>query len=510
VSGTSSGGGTVNAAGSVTGGKGGDNIDITGGVAGAGSSVSLSDDVQGDTTGILNISQGATGGQGGHSVAGSGGVGGDAFSALTKAVDNPGQMLTLSSSAVGGNGGNGPTPGAGGSAEGHAEGFNRSGSVTITAQASAGGGGIRSLGSFGQSGNAQSFATGSSDGDFNHVIVLSNASAIGLAPLGITSGDAFAQARGTALGNSSVNVTAISGGRSAAAEAVGRSNGTQIVNVTASAGGFTNAFASATGSGLRVVNSEARANVKGIGGATAHAKASGAFGTATATSAGTNVQAFASAPVASTVEVETRTAVGTAPDPNLGAGLQAFAFLTTEPDEASVQKALAGNPNVRSNFAGTSTRVGLATVGAVYPLDGAGVKTFTSSFSQSIDLEILPDHQLTIGFINPQFIGTFDKLRLIITKGTDKTIYDFFTADEANRLLNDTLLDLGSVASTGLLNLGFEFDFTTASLGSSYTVEMLYGNLGFAPPVPSVPLPGTFGLLSLSLVILAAYRYRQR
>ncbi|WP_460036180.1 beta strand repeat-containing protein [Methylothermus subterraneus] len=514
VRGTSSGGGIVTVGGSASGGKGGD---TAAGVGGTGGSVSLSDAVQGDTTGFgfLALGQGAWGGNGGNvlvtSSVGFGGNGGNAYSALTKAVNilNP---FDLSSAAVGGRGGDGPTPGDGGAAEAHAEGVNNGGIARIYALATGGNGGDnqRFTPTFGRGGDARSFATSTTASNFT----TARAEAHAYGGAGDVGGSAFTQAIGRAEGNSIVSVTADSwgglsakSGGSATAYAQGTSLATENVIVTALATGGgpgAGASANALGSGLGNVESTAQAFAGSGGGATAHAKATGAFGNATAISSGVNAYAVARSPVASTVEVETRTAVGAAPSSSLGAGLQAFSFVTIQPDNASMLRALARNPEVHSNFdvGGTSTLLGLAALGAAYPTDGAGSKTFVSEFIQSIDLSSLSDLQyLKIGFVNPTFTGTFDNLRLLITEnGTQMVNVNFTDALAASAFLNDQILNLGSLMGmSGILTLDFEFDFTTTSNGSSFATELLFGNTAPGSGPSPVPLPGSFFLFLAGL-----------
>jgi hypothetical protein len=102
VYGESTGGGTVSVTGTANGGNGGNASG--GGNAGDGASTSLTDEVDGTTTGNLTLSQVATGGNSGTVDDGLNGVAGDAFSSLSRSSSTSAQ-LTVDARATGGNGG---------------------------------------------------------------------------------------------------------------------------------------------------------------------------------------------------------------------------------------------------------------------------------------------------------------------------------------------------------------------------------------------------------------------
>jgi hypothetical protein len=149
-------------------------------------------------------------------------------------------------------------------------------------------------------------------------------------------------------------------------------------------------------------------------------------------------------------------------------------------------------------------------MGAAYPVDGSGVKsTFTSSFSQTIDLSQFTklQHRM-VGFVDPAFTGTFDTLQfLLIDNGTTLEDKTFTDVTAATAFFADQTLDLGSlVGMTGAVDLGFEFDFTSHQIGDSFVAEMIFGNTtagsGSAPGSP-VPEPGTGYLLGFGLAAFA-------
>jgi hypothetical protein len=304
-------------------------------------------------------------------------------------------------------------------------------------------------------------------------------------------GNAKSTSTGTvtgSYGNVTVNDTATGGNGSTG----GGASSTAIAN----AGSTGSASATATATTRRGAAAAARAMASGgSGAATASAN--------TMTETNRIVSGTASASVHSTDTVETRVGAGiAAPDPSLGAGLQAFTYVTANPLNADVLAALSKSPNVHSNFdvGGTSTMLGLGAMGSAYPADGTGVSsTLTGKFSETIDLSQLANLQhLMVGLVNPAFTGAFDTFRFLVTDNgmtaEDKTFTD---VSSALAFFTDQTLDLGSLAGmTGDVDLDFEFDFTSQQIDDSFAAELIFGNTtagsGPAVPVPA-PLIG-FGL----------------
>ncbi|MCB1699366.1 MAG: choice-of-anchor D domain-containing protein, partial [Halioglobus sp.] len=171
VSGESTAGGAVSVTGTANGGDGGAASGT--GDAGDGASVSLTDEVDGDTTGALTLTQTATGGNSGAVDTGANGTAGDAFSSLSRTSSS--SSLYVDANAIGGNGGERDAAtgkaASGGSATSISTAINDAGEARAnysgTYDATGGSGGIGRNGADGGDGGAASrTATATSQGDY--------------------------------------------------------------------------------------------------------------------------------------------------------------------------------------------------------------------------------------------------------------------------------------------------------------------------------------------------------
>ena len=307
-------------------------------------------------------------------------------------------------------------------------------------------------------------------------------------------------------------------GGNATSTAYGPNNGAATVDSQAKAEtrgpqGSTIANATAIGKG----QSYAAAIADGGNAALAHALATGSGGTSSANassgSGGTLVTAYAQSPVGSPAEVESRSSVGlAAPSPALGAGLQAYSFVTALPTTNDSLAALSSAPAIRKDFdlAGQSTMFGLASIGAAYPVGGDTTKTFMTGFSESVDLSTIGEKQdLLLGFTDLSLAGLFSDLQIIVTEN-GKTVANYDATSAAG--LADQTIDLGSlVGSSGPLTLGFAFDFTASTVGASFSTDLLFGNSTIDSGIPAgVPEPRSPTLLGFGFGALLLYRRSRR
>ena len=357
---TSNGGGNVDVEGLAIGGSGGRGsafAHTSAASGGDGTSVSLTDIVDGSTTGGLLLSQGARGGSGGAATGdGTVGVAGSALSSLSRSKSSSSLLVRME--AFGGNGGDltsaSGTSGNGATAISISSAINDAGSAPAKASATGG---------FGGSGQAGA------------------------------SGGAGGQANATAF-------AATTGGFVATAIAEVRGGSGQQGNLHGSA--------------------LAHAQSNGVSG-TASTLAQSGDGSEAAGGIVRQITTSATAPVTSTSITESRAAVSepTADRPS-ATGLQSAAFATALPTANEVQAALIDNPNVNRNLGvgGISDVLGLVVLGGAYSNNGSGTSlTYTSR--ADFDLDMTPllgnSHDLLVGLLDTTTLGLgFDTLNFQI------------------------------------------------------------------------------------------------
>lgn len=389
-------------------GGGGDGTAASGGAVGDGHDITMNNVATGDTTGSLSLSQTALGSSGGLRTdrlddppdlsASSGGQGGEAISNLTKTTTS--SSLVLESRAFGGF----TTRDGGVSANGISTvaGTNDGGSVRVVGTAG-GGGGTRVFVVPIAGGDGISTATGTTTGNGHAVEVDSTATGgaggrlQGSAPAPATAdaGDAFSEARGTALGDASVSVidTATGGttrgtidpaaamggpgghGGDAFSEAYATGGGVSLVQATSVAtggggaygfpsagdGGDADAFASATGLGAVEADAQATsgssyegffapgANIGSVGSAIARATANGTSGHARAGAwagqglrdeLGGSIQVSVGSQADAAARATEQQALDLA---GLGTGLEGALVVGSQPVAADIANARSGN-----------------------------------------------------------------------------------------------------------------------------------------------------------------------
>jgi hypothetical protein len=443
----SSGGGAVHVAGVVEGGTGGAGESVFSvGTAngGDGASVSLTDSVDGFTTGDLILRQSARGGRGGSAEDdGTNGLAGSAFSSLTRSKSSA--SLVVSTEALGGSGGSRTSTagmaGSGASGIAISTAINNGGSTQAEARATGGSGGFVQGGAIGGAGgSANANASSTSIGGFPAMAIAEAFGGSG--PQGDLHGSAVAHAESSG----------VSGEASTLAQ---------------------------SGNRYETDGSIAR-----------------------------QVSASAIAPVASTSVSESRTAVGElAPDPIIAVGLQSAAFATALPSDVDSQAALEDNPNVDLNFdvGGTSDMLGLVVLGGAYSQNGSGIlQTYTSNAAFVLDMTSLlgNSQDLLVGLLDPTALGVgFDTLMFQIEIEGSTVIDEMFTdLGDALTYFDDQTLNLGTwadwISDDNIMDVAFALSLTTDDLGAGFSSDLIFGNSTVIPLPPAILLFGT-GLLGL-------------
>jgi hypothetical protein len=236
----------------------------------------------------------------------------------------------------------------------------------------------------------------------------------------------------------------------------------------------------------------------------------------TATSTTPGMSAVASAPVGSSVDVETQVSTGgpavSAVD---AAGHAVFVSASQAPAVDAVLQTLQGNGEVHHDFdvGGASSLFQLLSVGAAYPTDGSGKQEdFSLSFSQQIALGSVGSLQhLIVGFVAPSVLGDFDQVHFVLTLNGVAALDQTFSDEAAlAAYFDDQSIDLGLIdGSRSTLSLGIAFDFVSHQVGSSFFASILYGN-STPGSGPAAPEPGSDALLAAALGGLAFARRRAR
>jgi hypothetical protein len=327
-------------------------------------------------------------------------------------------------------------------------------------------------------------------------------------------------ANGGAGGNSSGAGSAGSGGHATSSLTLsGSTTTTGTANATGGAGGTFgdllggrggNATATAMITSPTAANATANAtggfgqglNLRGAALATAQAQgASGAVG-ANADSGGGMFNILlteAGGPTSGAVQARAHAAVSDgveeiAMDATDAVGAESAAFAVGLPSPADYNAFFEGNSQARGAFnltgMATSEVLALVTMGAGYAPGATGARTYSSSASFEIDLDLLTQERqdMVLAFLDPVASGAgFDSLMFQVSREGDLVINETFnTIAAATAFFDDQVEILGSNAVDmvqGTLSLEFELMLTTNDAGAGFAFDMLFGNttLGIRP-----------------------------
>jgi hypothetical protein len=439
----------------VNGGNGGGSAN---GRSGDGAAVTLSNAIDGTTSGSLQLTQIATGGSAGSvdDNAGINGVAGGAVSSLSKSGSFTNVTIETSASGGHGSGRNGTgAPGAGAAATATSLANNDAGSGSASATAEGGYGGY-------------SNAPGQTD-----------------------AAGGLGQGTASAIGATSAT---------AAAKAIGGFGGTH---------GGANAAAMATGFGAQNAVSATGSAEGGAGVATAEAITSGG--------AIIRGHAMATAPVASTGSIRSRSDVLAYGNIGLGLpddsfGREAVAAFVSHPETETLNSALAGKAAVTAALAGHDT-VALALLGGAYALasdgsaDDASGDQFTFTSTIELTLASPSENDILLGLLDPVTAGDgFDELRFQVFGETNPLLdVNFTDLASAVAYFDDNVIDLGHifVGPDGNLDLSFQLDLIGTAAGSGFYFD-------FVASTAAVPLPASVWLILTAFGVLGPYCSRNR
>lgn len=440
----------------------------SGGKAGDGASMLLSNVIDGETSGALTLRQAAEGGSAGF-------VG--------------------SSSALNG------TAGAGSSYLSRVGSFD---SLVLEATARGGGGSSRNgtavAASAGANGTATSVAsnvTGSA---------VANATADG----------------GSAGYSNAIKKYAEAGRADAHASAYAATSATARASATggySDSGGQAEAYADAHGSGIGNLVGADASSVGGSGVADAQADTAGGLVTSARSSATASL--LATATTFESGQAAARAVVGEpingAADPFAGVlGREAVAVLVAQPAEALVESALEGNTTVQEALAAANANpLMLGALGGAYALDDFGEADFgggqtivsTSVFAAEFAFGPMDGQQLILGLLDPEASGQgFSSLRFrVFNDGVSVLDQSFNESSEALNFFNDNALNLGAltVSPNGRLSLMMQIDLTGNTVGEGFYFDVLAAT-------SAVPAPPTLWLLITGIGALVTRRHLRR
>jgi hypothetical protein len=553
--GTSTGGGTVDVdllIGDINAGRGGGATAATG-TAGDGTSISITDAVDGATSGTLLLSQNIFAGGAGFAQQGATlGTAGTAFSSLSKTGSFA--DLRVESIARGGAGSGATTgfvTGDGGIATAIGNATNDAGIIGLNVGARGGDGGFGGLGGGnGADALAQGTATAVGPGATN--VVINQVSATGGNTWGGIAGDGTATATGTGSGNGLVTVWVEANGGFATGGSGGLADATAIGfnfgannssistiarggNVGSSAGQGGDAIANSSGSGqlgsttvaataqsgtsfggaadgIATANSAVSlTGTTGTGVGTASSSATGGGGSASSSAQGsagniTLATAQATAPVAGGVGVRSTSESfagvvvnnsGFLPSPTTYATREAVAYVA---GDANIIPGLTAvhNPNVWDGFVNVSDPLayGIAGGGAATGSVSGDALVYTSVIDLAVSITPTSD-DLLIGFLDPLTNGNgFDSLHLqVFIEGNLEVDETFLNSAAADAFFDDNLLVFTDweVGLVGDLDLQLQFEVTASNAGDRYFTSFA---IGVVPIPPAVWLFGS-GLLGL-------------
>lgn len=501
ASGTSNNGGNVDVTVLQTGGAGG--LGGYNGTGGKGADSVMLNAATGSTSGLLSLSQSAVGGNGGDVIIrGIGGPAGNA-SATLSIVDNQANTLLLTNSARGGGIGNlYNTGGNGGNANSISNGSSTINSrISITDTAIGGDGGLNPGPYYGgnNGGNANSSAIGSNNGNQS---VIATSTATGGNAVGVEKGQApgviiyrsagkansFAIAT-SSLGNTLASATA-KGGATNPWDIQGSANAQSISK--GGAGSQANALATVTGISL---NAQASVDGKTLGISEAVAVTGQPLPSASHRSGEATVAYGAALP------------------------------LLADAQAALVGQPLVSQ---NFNFAGSSRALLLADMGVLNTATTTGLHSYQSSLNLSLDTTSITNPlDLLVSFLNPLFGNTGllagDSLifSYSISGGTSQ-VSKSFTFDSSNignglGFFSGRTLDLGLLSNlvnpSHILNLAFNLDLQSQAAGAGLNLGLIVGNSTFVGSsnvsISAVPLPASIWLLGSALAGLIGLNWRK-
>ncbi len=543
IIGRSTGGGNVSVGLLATGGVGGRAFGT--GQAGDGTSINLTDVVDGETTGALTLGQRADAGSGGFGTLF--GTAGDSHSEINKSGSFA--TLSVSSTAVGGGA---QTGGNGGIGTSVVDATNDAGAVGIGVGAR-GGSGVGT----GDGGAASATGTATTTGAGTNVIV-NGISAAGGTSFGGTGGSGTSLGTASASGNGVVQIVGLGatggndfgGGTGGAADvtAMGSNVGTGSVSIVAnSVGGSStsggvgiggNATLNATGSGelgsvtvaatgiggngattrgTAVVSTSAimSSTTNGTGVGTADTIANGGGGSASSmaqASAGFTdlARGTANAPVAGNGSVVSTSdslagAVVKNPGPLLGPGgttpqNEAVAYAAGDPNGVPGLNSIQ-NPNVWNAFLAVDNALGYGVLGGGAADSGSGASlVYTSMVEFEFDITA-SDGDLLIGLLDPVTKNNgFDSLHFqLFVEGNLEFDEIFATSGDATTFFDDQMLTVSdwSTGLVGVLDLKFQFDLTASTAGDGFYMNFVTG---------TVPVPPALWLFGSALGLLGWVR----
>ncbi|MFA5982558.1 MAG: hypothetical protein WC782_00935 [Methylococcaceae bacterium] len=464
---------------------------------GGGASSILNNAATGFTSGYLSLSQTAVAGNGGDSIGESIAGGAGNASSTFDIDDSLAKSLTLNNTAIGGKGGDNTFGESftvklgndGGNATTQSRAVSTLNSqVTITDYAQAGnggnGGGIAEPDSFQEpritnGGNASSKAIGQNAGD-QSVLVGSTA----------TAGNSGSFPNDTAVGGKGGDALAYASATSSL--------------------GHTSAISSAhAGDGVNLAgtaNSQALAN----GGL-------GSQASALATRTGIRLNAKANVDNQSAGISDALATIGQSlPTPGSRAGEAATAYGTVLPQITDVQTALAGEPlvNPNYNFNQNSTAILLADLSVSNTAADTSLHSYQSALTLNFDIsKIANPEDLLISFLHPVLgsaLSTGDNL--IFSLNVNNTLSESFSfsADNISNafdIFNGKTLDLGTLTSLAdanhLLNLVFSLELNSTTNLAGLDLGLFVGSSTIGSgidPTPTVPLPSGVWLLISGLM----------
>ncbi len=399
------------------------------------------------------------------------------------------------------------------------------GNLTIVSTGQASGGGYSDNGNGGQGGNGVAVATGTGDGSGSVVVNAygyGGSGGRGSTTTGFTAGSGgagTATAVGTGAGSGSVTVGATATG--GAEGGIVTESGLQGSDLAGGNVGAATATATATGLASSSVNAIAYASsdyegatitVTGSGPALADAYATGLGGTSRAYSDSRGgavwaVRALASAPVISGATAHTEAfaiTMGPTRSSSDANGVQAVAYASAMPSNSDANAALAGTPNVRSNFnvGGNGTGpvsdvVGLMTLAANNMSTGSAT-TYHSEVDWNINPAQLAHGQqnILVGLLNASSSGTGTVSFALDLNGTTTTELNAASFAAADTFFTDHPLNLGAIG-TSAFTLNFLLDVTPTSNGATFDPNIIFGNATMGSG-PAAPEPASLALLAIA------------